>query len=526
MLDLLIENARIFTMDAARPTAQRIGIWRDRIVGLDGDIDALPTRRRVDLGGATVLPGFVDAHCHLAWAGLAARSTDVSACRSIAGVQRVVAAAAQQVAPDGWLNVMGYDQRPLGRHLTSADLDAVSGGRKVVLEHGSGHACVVSSAVLDLIGDPRSDTGLFTEAAMSAVHALRRPYAVHELADALATAAQTCAAQGITLAAEAGIGGDLVGRSPIEGLAYQRCLEDGRLPVRVQLLVTRELIRPTVAHRDDAVEAAFALGLRTGFGSSRLSLGALKVWLDGGMMARTAALTEPYVGTGASGELRADLDEISAAVQHAHAAGWQVALHAIGDLAVDSALDLLEQAQQAHPRPGVRNRIEHCGLVRPDQLDRMAALQVVAVVQPTFLYVSGADYASVLGPQRAPWLYRGRSFLDHGITVAGSSDRPVTDGAPLRAIEFMVERRSKEGMVIGPDEAITIDEALAAYTLGGAHACGMSDQLGSLSAGKLADLMVLDRDPHDVSTAELADLQVLATMVGGEAVFGDRLSAS
>jgi hypothetical protein len=131
MLDLLIENARILTMAAARPRAQRIGIWRDRIVGLDDDLDTLPSRRRVDLGGATVLPGFVDAHCHLAWAGLAARSTNVLACRSIAEVQHAVASAAATVAPEAWVEVVGYDQRPLGRHLTSADLDAVSGGRRV-----------------------------------------------------------------------------------------------------------------------------------------------------------------------------------------------------------------------------------------------------------------------------------------------------------------------------------------------------------------------------------------------------------
>ncbi len=534
MLDLLIRNANIVTMDAARPRAERIGVWRGQIVGIDEQLTDLAAKLEVDLAGATVLPGFVDAHNHLAWTGLAARSADVSQCRSIEALLDVVASAAQDVPAGSWLDVVGYDQRPYGRHVNYADLDRVSEGRKVYLLHTSGHACVVNSAVLELVGEAalRADlagidrdpdgrpTGVFTEDASALVSGLRNPYSLAELSEAVRVAGRICASQGVTFAAEAGLGGDLAARSPIEGLAYQRCLDDGNLAIRVQLMVTSEMLAAVASHPSDGIGRAFSLGLRTGLGNERLSVGALKIWLDGGMMARTAALTEPYTGSESTGELRPQLDQTAELVRQAHLAGWQVALHAIGDRAVDVALDMFSQAQLASPRASARHRIEHCGLVRPDQLERMARLGVTAVIQPTFLHAFGLDYASIMGEERANWMYRGRSFLDHGIRIAGSSDRPVADGAPLRAIAFMLDRRSKEGTVIGSDEAITIEEALAAYTLGSAYACGVDDRLGSIEVGKLADLVVLDGDPHTVPAADLPSLQVLTTVVAGEVVHG------
>ncbi|MGI8881664.1 MAG: amidohydrolase family protein [Jatrophihabitans sp.] len=206
----------------------------------------------------------------------------------------------------------------------------------------------------------------------------------------------------------------------MEALAYQDAIESGRFGLRAQLMVSIDTIRDVVAHPDDAVTSAFTLGLRTGFGSYRLSLGAVKAWLDGGMMARTAADLEILVETACA----------------AHAAGWQLALHAIGDRAIDVAIDIIETAQRRRPRADARHHIEHCGLVRPDQLDRLAAAAITVVTQPTFLCVSGDDYSAVMGPNRAGWVYRGRTYLDRGIPIAGSSDRPVADGAPLRGIQF------------------------------------------------------------------------------------------
>lgn len=537
-LDLLVTGAQIVTMDAARPAASRLGVWQGRIAGLDEELDGLRARRTVDLGGATVLPGFVDAHSHLAWTGMAAGLVDLSAMRTRDAVLDAVRRAADAVPGDGWVDLAGYDQRPLGAHLTRDDLEAAAPGRRLYVRHTSGHACLVSDAVLATVTDDEfaahapgvvrdasgRPTGLLEEGAMAIARARRLPYTLDEIVAAVERAGRECLAQGITTVAEAGIVTDLAGSSPVELAAYQVAREQGRLPVRVQTMVPAAMLRPSGAADEDGIARAVDLGLRTGLGDDRLSIGALKLWLDGGMMARTAALTAPYLtpdgSDGGSGQLAFGDDELAALILDAHRAGWQLAIHAIGDAAVDQAIAVVTAAQAAHPRPGARHRVEHCGLVRPEQLPRLAAAGLTAVVQPTFLHAFGDDYSTIMGPERSGWMYRGRSFLDHGVRVAGSSDRPVADGAPLRAIQFMVERTSSGGAPVGPDEAVTVDEALAAYTTGSAYACRVDDVAGSLAAGKQADLVVLGADPRAVEPSAIADVPIVATVLGGEVVHG------
>ncbi len=526
MLCTRITNARVLTMDPDHPVAHDLGIWHGRIVGLDEAVSGLPAREVVDLQGATVLPGFIDSHVHLAWTGLKASSPSLAGAERIEDALAVVAdAVARRNAPGTWIHVGDYDQRALGRHLTAADLDRVAAGHRIFLMHTSGHACVVDSTVLDLLpADVPHDDGLLVESAMGAVRRLRLPYAQEELADAIEHAGRVCLAEGVTACAEAGIGGGLLGHSPAELGAYQLLRDRGRLPLRVQLMPGADTLKPLGAHERDGIPRGLDLGLRTGFGDDWLSVGALKIYTDGGMMARTAALTEPYEGTDGTGRLQADPEHLASLIVDGHLAGWQLAVHAIGDRAADLALDALERAQELRPRPDARHRIEHAGLIRPDQLPRFARLGLSAVVQPNFLRYFGDDYATVMGPHRAPWMYRGRGFLDHGVPVVGSSDRPVTDGSPLRAVQFMVERTSLSGRPIGPDEAITVDEALRAYTVAGAHACRWDDTAGTLTPGKRADLVVLADDPYTVDTSRIGDIEVVATFVDGhEATQGKKL---
>ncbi|MBJ6623148.1 MULTISPECIES: amidohydrolase [unclassified Streptomyces] len=519
MLCARLTNARFLTMDPGRPVAHDLGVWRGRIVGLDEAVTSLPAREVVDLQGATVLPGFVDAHVHLAWTGLKQGTPSIAGCTRVEDVlARVAEAVTQKGSPGAWVSIAGYDQRALGRHLTAAELDEVSHGHKLYLMHDSGHGCVVNSAVLDLLpaGTPH-ENGFLAEGAMGAARALRLPYAQEELAEAIGRAARTCLAEGVTACAEAGVGGALLGHSPVELGAYQLARDRGLLPLRVQLMVAADTLHPVAAHDADGIPRALDLGLRTGFGDDRLSVGALKVFTDGGMMARTAALTAPYEGLGHAGQLQDDPEVLTDTIVDGHLAGWQLAVHAIGDRAADVALDALERAQRLRPRPDARHRVEHAGLIRPDQLPRFARLGVRAVVQPNFLRYFGDDYAAIMGEERAPWLYRGRAFLDHGIPLVGSSDRPVTDGSPLRAVQFMVERASESGLLIGPEEGVTVAEALHAYTLAGAHACHWEDDLGSLTPGKRADLVVLGDDPTRVDTSRIGDIEVVATYVDGRA---------
>jgi predicted amidohydrolase YtcJ len=524
MLDVRLTNATIVTMDPAHPEAHQMGLWRGRVVALDDAAAALPAVRVVDLQGATVLPGFIDAHVHLAWTGLRARSVSVASCLSVEGVLDVIHRAAGDRPFGSWVDIVGYDQRPLGRHLSATELDAVSPGRKVFVMHDSGHACVVNTAVLNLLPAGVShDNGVLVEQGMAAVRALRQPYSIDELVDAIEQAAGDCVAEGVTTCAEAGIGAGLISHSPVELAAYQRAVEQDRLPLRVQLMVAVDALHPVGAHSDDDCPRGLDLGIRTGFGGERLSIGALKIFTDGGMMARTAALTRPYCGLDHCGQLYAEPELLTELIVHGHRSGWQLAIHAIGDRAVDVALDALSHAQQVRPRPHTRHRIEHAGLVRPDQLARFARVGAVAVVQPNFLWYLGDDYAAILGEHRAPWLYRGRSFVEHGITLVGSSDRPVTPGAPLRSIQFMVQRATRSGLIIGPHEGVGVDEALRAYTRDAAFACGLEDDLGTVTPGKQADMVILTDDPRRIDSSRIADIGVVATVVAGAVVFGPDL---
>ncbi|MFD4143295.1 amidohydrolase [Streptomyces sp. NPDC058572] len=517
MLCTRLTNAYVLTMDPDHPVAHDLGIWRGRIVGLDDAVTSLPAREVIDLQGATVLPGFIDSHVHLAWTGLKASTPSVAPCRRVEDVLAVVReAVARRSTPGAWVDVAGYDQRALGRHLTAAELDRVSDGRKVFLMHDSGHACVVNSAVLELLpADVPHQDGFLAESAMTAARRLRLPYSQAELADAIERAAGMCLAEGVTACAEAGIGGGLLGHSPVELGAYQLLRDQGRLSLRVQLMAAGDILRPLPAHRDDGIPRSLDLGLRTGFGDDWLSVGALKIYTDGGMMARTAALTSPYEGMTHTGQLQQDPEALADLIVDGHLAGWQLAVHAIGDRAADIALDALERAQRLRRRPDARHRIEHAGLIRPDQLPRFARLGLSAVIQPNFLRYFGDDYAAIMGEERAAWMYRGRAFLDHGVTLVGSSDRPVTDGSPLRAIQFMVERASTSGQIIGPEEGITVDEALRAYTVAGAYASRWNDSAGTLTPGKRADLVVLADDPRRVDPSRIGDIEVLATFVDG-----------
>ncbi|WP_211348187.1 amidohydrolase [Saccharothrix texasensis] len=516
ILDLKLVGGQVVTMDPTRPVASVIGVWGGRIVGLDDDVADLPARRVVDLDGAVVLPGFVDAHNHLAWGGRAARTPDVSSCRTVAQVLDVLRDAPRA---SGWVEASGYDHRALDRPLTSRDLDEV--GPRIYVQDLSGHACVVSGDVLtslpaSALRDAQRDatgapTGFLAESAQTAVRALRLPYSLDDIAADVESGARQCLEEGVVLAAEAGVGGGLIGSSPLEVEAYQRAT----LPIRVQLMISADRLEPVAAHAADGIRRAVPLGLRTGLGDDRLSIGPLKLWTDGGMMARTAALTWPYEGMDTAGQLQDDPDLMRAAIIDGHLAGWQLAIHAIGDRAVDFALDALSEAQGTLARPDARHRIEHCGLVRPEQLDRIAELNVIPVIQPTFLWAYGDDYAKIMGPRRSPWMYRGKSFLDRGIVVAGSSDRPVADGKPLRAIQFMVERRSKEGTPIGPDESITVHQALAAYTTGAAYACRRENTLGTITPGKLADFAILETNPLTTDIAKIGTIPIAATVIGG-----------
>lgn len=543
-LDLLIRNAHVLTLDEDRPTAHTLGILHGRIVGLDDDVAGLPARRVLDAGGACVVPGFNDAHCHTAWFGLTLTQLDVSTARSLDEVYDAVAAHAATLPDDAWVLGAGLDHHRLGGHYPHRDaLDRAAGGRPVWIKHTSGHACVVNTPVLRTAGaleedftDPEGGVvsrdeqgrpdGLLEETAQGLVQRQVLPHSVETVADAVDAATRHYLTEGITCFTEAGIGGGWIGQTPVELGAYQLARDTGRLHTRARLMAAADVLHPLTAHADDGIELGLDLGMRTGFGDDRLSLGPVKIFLDGSLLGRTAAVTEPFCGcphnaaetANPTGYFQGDADSMADTVVAAHRSGWTVAAHAIGDRAVDLALDAFARARAARPRPGVLHRIEHAGVVRPDQLARFADLGVIPVPQHNFLHTFGDAMAAALGPQRTDWSYRMRSLLDLGVTVPGSSDRPVAPGAPLPAIQSMVLRLTESGVPYGPDERIPVLAALRAWTVGSARATGFDDRQGRLVPGQLADLTVLDGDPLRTDPSRIGALKVLATVVDGDPV--------
>ena len=288
------------------------------------------------------------------------------------------------------------------------------------------------------------------------------------------------------------------------------------LPLRVTLMASVDALHGAEHHADDEDPFVLDLGLHSGFGDEWLRFGPTKIFADGSLIGRTAAMFDDFEGEqGNSGYFQMPEDRLHRLIRAAHRSGWQVATHAIGDRAVASVLDAYEAALREFPRRDHRHRIEHCGMCRAEDVARIARLGVIPVPQARFVSEIGDGMARAVGPHRQADCYRERSFLEAGVVVPGSSDRPVVKGAPLLGIHDLVNQRTASGAPFNPNEALTVEQAVAAYTLGSAYAAFDETRKGSVTPGKLADLVVLDQDLTRVDADGIGETAVLATMVGG-----------
>jgi predicted amidohydrolase YtcJ len=535
-MELVVEDAVFVTMAAdGGPSgpdgALLVRDGRIAAVGPAGAVHAAasPGARVVRLDGATVVPGLIDAHCHVADIGYLAASADCSqpSAPDIPAVQARLREAAGRTPPGSWVTGSGYVEYKLreGRHPTRADLDQAVPGRPAVLYHTSLHACVLNTAALAEAGfadgQPDPPGGAFGRdrgGRLDGVVFERPMFALFErnmradLArmDAAArirlvqVAGQRLAAFGLTAACDADMRRDSLA-------AFADADAAGLLGLRIYGLVVH-----------DQVDWLVASGLR-GRWSARLAAEAVKIWADGGMSSRTAAIHGSYpVPPYGSGILYFERDELTEIVGDFDARGFQVAIHAQGDRAIETVLDayaaVLGGGEAGGAGNRLRHRIEHAGAMYPPLAARAAALGIVVVSQPGFLSTLGDGFAEAFG-ERSDQLYSFGSWQRAGITVAGSSDAPVITADPRLGLRDAMLRRTGDGRVLGPAERLTARDALGLYTTRAAFAARREDEIGSLAPGKRADFAVLDANPLDADPEHIPGIGVLATVLGGRPVY-------
>lgn len=522
-LDLAVLNATVYTIDDARPKAQAIGVrgGRFEIVGTSDEVRQRITRQTkvIDGQGLTILPGFIDAHTHPAAAGAEHLMYVDCSGRSIAEISAALRQHAAKTETGQWIIGFKYDDTKLtdGRGLTRQDLDAAVPNHPVRISHRGGHTAIYNSAAFRAAGitkdtpDPEggkigrtSDgelTGFVAEKAVDLVKRLPIPTRPQAQAG-VKIISQLMTAAGITSVHDADA-------DKANFLAYQDARAAGELLFRVYVLANANLF-------PSWQEA----GLRRDFGDSRLKIGGLKLYADGSAAERTMRMSQPYIGRPNDyGMLVTTQDKLNAQVLDAHVNGFQVGVHANGDVAIDMVLNAYELANRLHPRPDPRFRIEHCTLINESLLKRIAKLGAIPTPFYTYVYYNGDKWAQY-GDERLHSMFAHRSFLDHAIRVAGASDYVPGPFEPLTAIQSMVTRTDFKGRLWGENQKISVPEALRICTLNGAYASFEENVKGTITPGKFADFVMLADDPHTAEPLKIKDIRVVRTVVGGKTVFG------
>jgi predicted amidohydrolase YtcJ len=533
---VVYQGGPILTMDDTNRVVAALATEDDRIVAIGGEADMQPWLARgariVDLHGRTLLPGFIDAHSHFALAGLSAimaevTSPPVGSVRTIPQLLERLAAQARQTRSGRWIVGIGYDDTLLEerRHPTRAELDRVSADRPVVVFHVSGHLATVNTPGLQRLGynaqtpdptggriqrDPATNepTGVLEESALLPLQKEVTPSSVFDVLKVLRHASDLYVRAGVTTAQNGA-----ASATEVRGLPWFSRL--GILPLRLVSWPTAE-----------AMEAAGpAIADARANNSVWTTTGAVKLFADGSIQGFTAYLTKPYytIPEGAPADYRGyprmSAETLAQQIARYHVMGLQVAIHGNGDAAIDDILAGIAAAQRAYPRPDARHVVVHAQMTRPDQLDTMKALGVIPSFFSLHTYYWGDRHRDVfLGPERAARISPARSALERGLRFTVHADTPVTPMEPLRMVWATVNRRSTSGTVIGEAECIDAMHALRAVTIDAAYQHFQEHEKGSLEPGKLADLVILDRNPLD-DPEHIDQMRVLETIIAGRTVY-------
>jgi predicted amidohydrolase YtcJ len=537
---LILHGGTILTIDPGRPQVDAVAVIGARIaaVGTFDEVRAAvpPTTETIDIGDRTLVPGFVDAHNHYFATAEAFAGVEVRDVRSIDELVRRIDHRAERTPPGRWIRGAGLEWSTYteGRPPSREDLDAVSRQHPILVEHVSGHAVLVNSAALDLAGlrddvrDPpggsfdRDDRG--------------RP-----------TGIVRDTATGLVLGPSVDIGHHgpnfHVDVDPEEAIGYlrdagPRYLAEGLTTIGDPQVTRRELTAYRDAHRlglsgprvtvlplSSQLEEYEAIGLAGPIGDDRLRIAGMKFYTDGAITGGTAAFTDGLDADRSPGTFYHGPEVFGDLVGRAHRAGWQIAVHAMGDRAYDLYLDTLEAAFRERPPDDPRPRVEHGTYPTPAQQRRMASLGVIPVTQPGSIRELGDVWVSRLG-DRVHEAMPLRSWLGLGLRPAISSDAFVQSYRPLDTISAACFRSTPSGLRIGPHHELTIEEAVRAHTLDAAHALFLDDRLGSIEPGKLADLAVVDGELLSTSPERIGELEVWLTILDGRIVHDRRQRAS
>ncbi len=509
--DLILKNANVLTLDPRQPTAEMVAIKGDKIllVATNNKLESVRGARTkvIDCHGKTVVPGFNDAHCHIFSFVRKLLSVDLSppSVRSISDIKAAIHRQAQNTPPGQWITGTDYNDFYLAekRHPTRWDIDEVAPHHPVVLSHRSLHACVLNSLALSLAGITKETpeppggqierdastgepNGILFEMVGYVREKVMPPLSEAELANGVALANRHYLSHGITSLQDATFVNDFK-----RWKAFHHYQDTGLLKSRVYMMCGME----TVGEFQEA-------GLVSGSGDSRLRLGAVKI-----------VLSE------ADGQLYPPQSELNQQALGAHRAGFQIAIHAVQPSTVEAAIIALEYTHSQLPQTGRRHRIEHCSECPPSLLRRLKRLQAVIATQPPFLYYSGERYLATIPPDRLRYLYRIKSFFNSGLVVAGSSDSPVVPDNPLVGMYAAIVRQAQSGQYILPRERISASQALAMYTINAAYASFEEGIKGSITPGKLADMVLLSGDPLKVPAEQVKEIKVEMTIIGGKVVW-------
>jgi predicted amidohydrolase YtcJ len=524
--DLILVNGRVLTSDERLPRAEAFAVKHGRFtaVGASADIRALASAETQVLDAAlmTVTPGFIDTHCHPSGVNeLYGVATNLKTREEIVAALRKKAAA---TPPGFWVQGFMYDDTKVAEGpLTLRDLDNVSRDHPVSVAHRGGHTTVYNSKAFELAGirkgtpDPQGGryerdasgelTGKVAELArgvfgrvgkretLTAEEQRRRGQA------GMAHISSLMAAAGLTSVHDAGASSERL-------QAYSDAYRAGELRHRAYLMVRGRGI----------YEGLKSAGVETGFGNEWVRIGGVKYGADGSASERTMYMSTPYEGRTDRGILTMTPQEIEDAVEDAHRHGFQVGIHANGDLTIDMVLKAYERVLEKWPHPDRRHRIEHCSLVNPDLISRIKATGSIPTPFWTYVYYHGEKWKEY-GEAKMQWMFAHRSFLDAGIRVPGASDYTPGPFEPLMAIQSMVTRKDYAGRVWGDSQKVSVDEALRIATLHGAYASYEETQKGSITPGKLADFAILEKDPHEVAPDAIKDIKVVRTVAGGRTTY-------